>query len=74
MRFARRQGLAAWPASVPSVWPAVAPATGWGARPKAGFCRSEPLFKARRVSDITTSLSNQLAGERYRFEQGNQDE
>lgn len=41
---------------------------------KAGFCRSEPPFKARRVSDITTSLSNQLAGERYHFEQGNQDE
>lgn len=41
---------------------------------KAGFCRSEPPFKARRVSDITTSLSNQLAGERYHFEQGNQEE
>ncbi|HII2938387.1 TPA: AAA family ATPase [Pseudomonas aeruginosa] len=41
---------------------------------KAGFCRSEPPFKARRVSDVTTSLSNQLAGERYHFEQGNQDE
>ncbi|MCJ9708022.1 AAA family ATPase [Bordetella hinzii] len=41
---------------------------------KAGFCRSEPPFKARRVSDITTSLSNQLAGERYHFEQGNHDE
>lgn len=41
---------------------------------KAGFCRSEPPFKARRVSDITTSLSNQLAGERYHFEQGNLDE
>ena len=41
---------------------------------KAGFCRREPPFKARRVSDVTTSLSNQLAGERYHFEQGNQDE
>lgn len=41
---------------------------------KAGFCRSEPPFKARRVSDITTSLSNQLAGERYHFERGNLDE
>lgn len=41
---------------------------------KAGFCRSEPPFKARRVIDITTSLSNQLANERYHFEQGNQDE
>ncbi|TXH19930.1 MAG: hypothetical protein E6R00_01085 [Gammaproteobacteria bacterium] len=41
---------------------------------KAGFCRSEPPFKARRVSDITTSLTNQLAGERYHFEQGNHDE
>ncbi|WP_368644023.1 AAA family ATPase [Castellaniella ginsengisoli] len=41
---------------------------------KAGFCRSEPPFKARRVSDIATSLGNQLAGERYHFEQGNQDE
>jgi len=45
-----------------------------GGSDKAGFCRSEPPFKARRVSDITTSLSNQLAGERYHFEQGNQDE
>lgn len=41
---------------------------------KAGFCRNEPPFKARRVSDITTTLSNQLAGERYHFEQGNHDE
>lgn len=41
---------------------------------KAGFCRSEPPFKARRVSDVTTSLSNQLAAERYHFEQGNHDE
>jgi hypothetical protein len=41
---------------------------------KAGFCRSEPPFKARRVRDIATSLSNQLAGERYHFEQGNDDE
>ena len=41
---------------------------------KAGFCRSEPPFKARRVSDITTSLSRQLAGECYHFEQGNDDE
>ncbi|MDO4231265.1 MAG: AAA family ATPase [Lautropia sp.] len=41
---------------------------------KAGFCRSEPPFKARRVSDITTSLRNQLAAECYQFEQGNHDE
>jgi energy-coupling factor transporter ATP-binding protein EcfA2 len=41
---------------------------------KAGFCRSEPPFKARRVSDITASLTNQLANERYHFDQGNQDE
>lgn len=41
---------------------------------KAGFCRSEPPFKARRVSDITASLTNQLANERYHFEQGNEDE
>lgn len=41
---------------------------------KVGFCRSEPPFKARRVSDITTSLSNQLAGERYHFDQGNHEE
>jgi len=40
---------------------------------KAGFCRSEPPFKARRVTDITTSLSNQLANERYHFDQGDQD-
>lgn len=41
---------------------------------KAGFCRSEPPFKARRVTDITTSLTNQLANARYHFDQGNQDE
>lgn len=41
---------------------------------KAGFCRSEPPFKARKVSDITASLTNQLANERYHFEQGNDDE
>lgn len=41
---------------------------------KAGFCRSEPPFKARRVSDITASLTNQLANERYHSEQGNDDE
>ncbi len=40
---------------------------------KAGFCRSEPPFKARRVSDITASLTNQLANERYHFDQGDQD-
>lgn len=39
---------------------------------KAGFCRNEPPFKARRVADITTSLANQLANERYHFEQGDQ--
>ena len=41
---------------------------------KAGFCRSEPPFKARRVSDITSSLTKQLANERYHSEQGNDDE
>lgn len=41
---------------------------------KAGFCRNEPPFKARRVNDITTSLSSQLANERYHFDQGNQDQ
>lgn len=41
---------------------------------KAGFCRSEPPFKARRVGDITTSLTNQLANERFHFDQGNQEE
>ncbi|MFH1805222.1 MAG: AAA family ATPase [Pseudomonadota bacterium] len=41
---------------------------------KAGFCRNEPPFKARRVSDIATGLSIQLAKERYHFEQGNDDE
>jgi energy-coupling factor transporter ATP-binding protein EcfA2 len=40
---------------------------------KAGFCRSEPPFKARRVTDITASLTNQLANERYNFDQGDQD-
>ena len=41
---------------------------------KAGYCRPEPPFKARQVSDITASLTNQLANERYHFDQGNQDE
>ncbi|GEP59647.1 hypothetical protein RSO01_68130 [Reyranella soli] len=41
---------------------------------KAGFARSEPPFKARRVRDIAASLTNQLANERYHFEQGNEDE
>jgi hypothetical protein len=41
---------------------------------KAGFCKGEPPFKARRVSDITTSLAHQLANERYHFNQGNDDE
>lgn len=41
---------------------------------KAGFCRSEPPFKARRVSDITASLTHQLANERFHFEQGNDSE
>lgn len=40
---------------------------------KAGFCRSEPPFKARRVTDIITSLTNQLANERFHFDQGDQD-
>lgn len=40
---------------------------------KAGFCRSDPPFKARRVANITTSLTNQLANERYHYDQGNQD-
>lgn len=41
---------------------------------KAGFCRNDPPFKARRVSDITASLTNQLANERRHFEQGEEDE
>ena len=41
---------------------------------KAGFCRNEPPFKARRVSDITASLTRHLANERYHFDQGNEDE
>lgn len=41
---------------------------------KAGFCRSEPPFKARRVKDITDSLTKRLANERYHFEQGDLDE
>jgi hypothetical protein len=43
-------------------------------RDKAGYCQSEPPFKARRVSDITDSLGNQLANERYHYDTGNQDE
>lgn len=41
---------------------------------KAGFCRNEPPFKARRVRDIITGLNNQLENERYSFDQGAQDE
>ena len=41
---------------------------------KAGFCRSEPPFKARPARDVTESLGNQLANERYHFDQGNHDE
>src|SRR3546814_18839764 len=41
---------------------------------KAGFCRSEAPFKARRVNDITASLSRQLANERFHFDQGSHDE
>jgi energy-coupling factor transporter ATP-binding protein EcfA2 len=40
---------------------------------KAGYCRSEPPFKARRVADIMASLTRQLANERFHFDQGNQD-
>jgi len=41
---------------------------------KAGFCRNEAPFKARRVSDITASLTRQLENERFHFEQGNHEE
>jgi len=41
---------------------------------KAGYCRSEAPFKARRVNDIAAGLSRQLANERFHFEQGNHDE
>ena len=41
---------------------------------KAGFCRNDPPFKARRVGDITANLANQLANERYYFDQGHDDE
>lgn len=40
---------------------------------KSGFCSVEPPFKARRVRDITTALTQQLANERYNFEQGNEE-
>ncbi len=40
---------------------------------KAGYCRGDPPFKARRVADITASLTRQLANERLHFDQGNQD-
>jgi energy-coupling factor transporter ATP-binding protein EcfA2 len=40
---------------------------------KAGYCRTEPPFKARRVADITKSLTNQLAKELFHFDQGDQD-
>ncbi|MFT8723007.1 MAG: AAA family ATPase [Acetobacter malorum] len=40
---------------------------------KAGFCRNEAPFKARRVCDITSSLMRKLSNEVYHFEQGDQD-
>ena len=40
---------------------------------KAGFCRNEPPFKARRAVDIMGSLTRQLANERRHFEQGDED-
>lgn len=41
---------------------------------KTGFCHNVPPFKARPVCDITASLSQQLANERYHFDHGNNDE
>jgi energy-coupling factor transporter ATP-binding protein EcfA2 len=41
---------------------------------KAGYCRGDPPFKARRVSDILASLNSQLTNERFHFEQGNEEE
>ncbi|CAP44981.1 AAA family ATPase [Bordetella petrii] len=41
---------------------------------KAGFCRNEAPFKARRVNDIAASLTRQLENERFHFEQGDPDE
>ena len=40
---------------------------------KAGFCRNEPPFKARRVVEIMGTLTRQLANERRHFEQANED-
>ena len=40
---------------------------------KAGFCRNEPPFKARRAVDVMGSLTRQLANERRHFEQGDED-
>lgn len=40
---------------------------------KAGFCRNEPPFKARRTIDITGTLTRQLANERRHFDQADED-
>lgn len=40
---------------------------------KAGFCRNEPPFKARRAVDIMGALTRQIANERRHFEQGDED-
>ncbi|WP_454281093.1 AAA family ATPase [Sphingomonas sp. Marseille-Q8236] len=40
---------------------------------KAGFCRNEPPFKARRAIDITGTLTRQLANERRHFDQADED-
>ena len=40
---------------------------------KAGFCRNEPPFKARRAVEIMGALTRQLANERRHFEQGDED-
>lgn len=40
---------------------------------KAGFCRNEPPFKARRATEIMGSLTRQLANERRHFDQGDED-
>lgn len=40
---------------------------------KAGFCRNTPPFKARRVVDITASLTRQLENERRHHEVGDEE-
>jgi energy-coupling factor transporter ATP-binding protein EcfA2 len=40
---------------------------------RAGFCRNEPPFKARRAAEVTGALNRQLANERRHFDHADED-